>query len=148
MKVSSLLFVFLFGILSLSFPFSSGANEPQQPAKLNVTYPAGWELIATDGQGSRWFLYKGLKETISPRVFRVQLNMLPSDDNQAFKDAGVSSIVYLMNVDCDAGTLLFVEFTGYKLDGTTEHYVFPSTEQATLPSADSALVKLPGMVCK
>ena len=148
MKASKLLFAFLFGILFLLFPLSATSDEPQQPAKLNVTYPAGWDLIATDGQGSRWFLYKGLKETIGPRVFRVQLNMLPSDNNQAFKDAGVRSIVYLMNVDCDAGTLLFVEFTGYKLDGTHERYVFPSTEQATRPSDDSALVKLPAMVCK
>lgn len=148
MKTSNLFFAFVFGILFLPSPLSAASDEPQQPAKLNVTYPAGWDLIATDGQGSRWFLYKGLKETIGARVYRVQLNMLPSDDNQAFKDAGVRGIVYLMNVDCDANTLMFIEFTGYKLDGTNERYVYPSTEQTAHPAAGGALENLPAMVCK
>ena len=148
MKTSKLFFSYLFGILFLLCPFHVMAAEPQQPAKLNVTYPAGWDLIGTDGQGSRWFLYKGIKETVGSQVFRVQLNMLPSEDNQAFKDAGAQSMEYIVNIDCSAGTILFVELTGHKVDGTKERYVFPSTEQATRPAAGGALANLPTMVCK
>ncbi len=48
MKTNKLLFAFLFGILFLlrpSYATSNSNNEPQPPAKLNVTFPAGWHLL-------------------------------------------------------------------------------------------------------
>jgi hypothetical protein len=148
MKTSKLFFALLLVFFFVLCPVAVTTAEPQQPANLNVTYPPGWDLIGTDGEGSRWFLYQGLKETISKQVFRVQLNLLPAEDNQAYKDAGAKSMEYLVNVDCSAGTVLFVELTGHKVDGTNERYVFPSSEQAAKPAADSALYNLPSMVCQ
>ncbi len=55
---------------------------------------------------------------------------------------------YLVNIDCSADTIQFVELTGHKVDGTKERYVYPSTEQAVRPAAGGALASLPTLVCK
>ena len=128
--------------------FAAKPSEPQKPVALNPTYPPGWDMIGTDGQGSKWFLYQVIKPTAAPKVFRVQIDMLPSEDNQAFKDAGAIGIRYLADVDCAERTLLFIEFTAQKKDGTSEHYVYPSDTKPEQPSGASVMVNMIDMVCK
>lgn len=135
-------------ILLFSFnAFAAKPSEPQKPVQLNPTRPPGWDVIGTDGQGSKWFLYQVIKPTAASKVFRVQIDMLPSEDNQEYKAAGGIGNRYLVDVDCAQRTTLFVEFTAQMKDGTSERYVYPSLAAPERPSATSIMVNMINMVC-
>lgn len=137
--------------LAILCPLNAWSLEPvemPQPVPLNPTKPPGWDPLGTDGQGSRWFLYQDIKATPVARVFRVQLDMSSSENNQAFREAGGTGNRYLADVDCAQRTILIVEFTAYKTDGTSEHYVYPSSTLPEKPGANSVLGPMIEQVCR
>lgn len=151
MKTLSSAIAVLLTTLALLCPLKALALEPvemPQPVPLHPAKPPGWEPLGADGQGSRWFLYQEIKATPVAGVFRVQLDMIPAESNQAYREAGGTGTRYWADVDCGQRTILILEFTAHKQDGTTEHYVYPSSTRPEKPGASSVIGPMIERLCR